>query len=158
MAEYHNLDIKPIPESVLYINENLLADISASDIELTSEQMRTPDTQDDNVRIYIPLDLNQSAIIRRLMHIFAMLGDVSEKNELHYSREVDRIISQLEIYDQIWFIREGDCEVSHSHKATLLAKEIIGILHENEGMGELFPYEHIEDLRREYGLQSEDND
>ena len=66
--------------------------------------------------------------------------------------EVSILVSQIEIYDQIWFVREGDCGNRHSRKATELVKDVWVILMENEGSGEIFPYELAEELRNEYGL------
>ena len=56
------------------------------------------------------------------------------------------------IYDQIWFAKQGDFGNRHSRKATLLADEIIKILEENEGCANLFPYDIIEMLMKEYKI------
>lgn len=66
--------------------------------------------------------------------------------------EVRILVSQIEIYDQIWFVREGDCGNRHIRKATELVKDVLEIMMENEGSGETFPYELAEELRNEYEL------
>ncbi len=58
MSIHHKLDIYPEPEKVLYINEVAIADN-------TADQLSYDEEQPDNVRIYVPLDLNHRAIIRR---------------------------------------------------------------------------------------------
>jgi len=62
--EHHRLDPYPIPKdkTPLYINEPWLIDKSL----LEHLQHREPEEQPDNVRIYLPMDLNQEAILRRL--------------------------------------------------------------------------------------------
>ena len=60
----HRLDPYPIPKdkTPLYINEPWLIDKSL----LEHLQHREPEEQPDNIRIYIPMDLNQEAILRQL--------------------------------------------------------------------------------------------
>ena len=65
MSTHHMLDIAPIPEKVLYINEPWLIDSSFDGMEKVSEE---PDPNPDNVRVYLPLDLNAEAILRRLRY------------------------------------------------------------------------------------------
>ena len=63
--EHHNLDIHPIPKekAALYINEPWLIDET---VEIMESQ---PDTALDNIRVYVPLDLNKEAILRRLRDV-----------------------------------------------------------------------------------------
>lgn len=51
------------------------------------------------------MDLNKDAILRRLDNIIGLYGEAREDNEIEFSIDVGMIISQLEIYDQIWFVR-----------------------------------------------------
>lgn len=70
---HHNLDIHPIPADVLYVNELSLAgkvpyetkDDTAKEItgKKKSEGGILPD---DNVRIYVPMDLNADIIMWQL--------------------------------------------------------------------------------------------
>ena len=71
-------------------------------------QLELRSQPEDNVRVYIPLDINENAILRRLHHIFWKYGDVSEANEAPFCSEVETLVSQVEIYDQVWFARDGD--------------------------------------------------
>lgn len=105
----------------------------------------------ENVRVYIPLDINRNAILRRLDDLISRYGEANEENEMSFGSDVDAIISQIEIYDQIWFVREMPEKGKHSVKAINLVKEVIGRL-ENipDGCAESFPYETIEELKREW--------
>lgn len=62
--KHRRLDLYPIPKdkTLLYINEPWLIDKSL----LEHLQHREPEEQPDNVRIYIPMGLNQEAILRWL--------------------------------------------------------------------------------------------
>lgn len=148
MAQHHSLDINTIPEKTLYVNETDLADLTVLDDYPPNADVSAL----DNVRIYVPLDLNHHAIIRRLRDIYIRYGSPEESTESYFCQEVGRIIVHLEIYDQIWFARQGDSGNGHSQYATELVLEIISILEENEGCAELFPYETIEELKNEYKL------
>lgn len=149
MTTHHTLDIHPKPEKVLYINEPELADQTVLNYERISKLEEQPG---DNIRIYVPLDLNHDAILRRLNDIYYRYDNLTEFNELIIQQEVCILISQIEIYDQIWFVREGDCGNKHSRRATDLVKAVIAILMENEGCAEMFPYELVEELRKEYSI------
>ena len=149
------LDIAPIPEKVLYINEPWLIDVSFDGMEKVSEE---PDPDPDNVRVYLPLDLNAEAILRRLRYVVYRYGEANEANESNYSADVYRLVSQIEIYDQVWRIRDGDMTVGkdgrirgHSRKAIQLVREFVGILEKiPDGCAELFPFELIDELNKEY--------
>lgn len=166
---HHNLDPWPIPKekAPLYINEPRLIDESLRSIE----QNMDIDPSEDNIRVYVPLDINRDAIIRRLNHIVYRYGEANEDNEMEFSIDVDMIISQLEIYDQLWFVREGPAkntpvrnspktnddeeilyeEGNHSNRGISLAEEIIKILEDiPDGCAEMFPFDAIDELSREY--------
>lgn len=102
--EHHRLDPYPIPKNKmsLYGNEPWLSDKAL----LEYQRHREPEEQEDNVRIYIPMDLNKEAILRRMDRVIWQYGEVTETNEMDFTIAVDMIISQLEIYNQIWFVRQ----------------------------------------------------
>ena len=104
MSKHHKLDIYPIPkdEQPFYINEPWLIDAS---LFWEKEFPYGPEEANDNFRVYIPLDLNKEAILRRLDHIILKYGKVNWKNEFNFSVDVERLVSQLEIYDEFWYIR-----------------------------------------------------
>lgn len=52
-------------------------------------------------------------------------GEATEENEMEFGMDVGMIISQLEIYDQMWFIRHMPEEREHSQEAKKLVREII---------------------------------
>ena len=112
----------------------------------------------DNIRIYVPLDLNEDRILSRLRYIIGKYRVASESNEMDFSSEVGKLIYQIEIYDQIWFVREGDYKTDehgrisgHSRKAINLVKKFVTEL---EGItdecAEMFPFDLIEELKKEY--------
>ena len=62
-------------------------------------------------------------------------------------QDVEMLISQIEIYDQIWYVRHMPKDGEHS----LEAKELIAKLEEiPDGCAERFPFEIIDRLREEY--------
>ncbi len=78
-------------------------------------------------------------------------GEASEKNESDYIYDVVTLISQIEIYDQIWFVRHHPAVGKHSVEAIKLVKEFVKKLEEIEAYdAEMFPYTTIEKLRKEF--------
>lgn len=147
--EHHSLDPYLIPKDkkLLYINEPWLIDKSL----LEYPHHREPDEKEDNIRIYLPMDLNKDAILRRLDYIIVVYGEAREDNETDFSIDVGMIISQLEIYDQIWFVRHMPKKGEHSREAKKLAAEIVDRLEEIPDCGaECFPFELIDELKEEY--------
>ena len=95
----HKLDCKPIPENVLYINELDLADSVPYETNIEMEKALTGKCKeeggvlpDDNVRIYVPIDINADAIMRRLHLLFVTMDYPTEYNESAYSFAVRRRI------------------------------------------------------------------
>ena len=112
---------------------------------------REPEDKPDNIRIYIPLDINHNAILRRLDRIIAFYKEVSWKNEMDFDEDVSMLLSQLEIYDQIWYVRHMPPEGGHSREGIALVKEFVSRLEEiPDGCAECFPFDMIEELRQEY--------
>lgn len=147
---HHTLDVYPMPreKEPMFINEPWLIDHTLMEYPIAREQ---PDKEEDNVRVYIPLDINRCAILRRLDAVIVKFGEANEENEGDFSIEVNEIISQVEIYDQIWYVRESKENMKHSQRAMELMKEIIERLENIEDGGtECFPFETIEELRMEY--------
>lgn len=147
--ERHRLDPYPIPQdrTPLCINEPWLIDKSL----LEYPPHREPDEKADNVRIYIPMDLNRDAILRRLDRVIAQYGEATEENEMEFSIDVGMVISQLEIYDQVWFVRHMPPDGEHSMEAISLVKEVVARLEEiPDGCAECFPFDTIDELKREY--------
>ena len=70
---HHKLDIHPIPEEMLYVNDPSLAVKVPYETENEMEKAVTGTKKseggilpDDNVRIYVPMDLNAEGIMWRL--------------------------------------------------------------------------------------------
>ena len=128
---HHDLDIHPIPEKVLYINDLSIAD-TAFGYETKKQHQKAITGKihanggilaDDNVRIYIPLDLNADQILSRLQQIYRVMGNPNDMNEMEFS-----------------------CEVIE------LTKKIINVLMEDEGCAECFPYDVVDELKAEFGI------
>ncbi len=146
--EHHILDPYPIPKDkgALFINEPWLVDKS-----LTGSYTETaPEKKNDNVRIYVPIDLNKEAILRRLDRIIYHYGEADEKNEFEFGTDVGLLISQIEIYDEVWSVRHMPEESEHSVEAKELVREFIARLEDiPDGCAECFPFETIEELSEE---------
>ncbi|MBP3793172.1 MAG: hypothetical protein ILA24_03930 [Ruminococcus sp.] len=155
--EHHNLDAFPIPkdEKPLYINEPWLIDRSLEWI-MQERVSADPLPDDDNIRVYLPMDISKASILRRLDWVIMHYGEVSFwNNESDFDCDVRNLISQIEIYDQIWFVRHMPKHGRHSAEAIELVREFIEKLKEiPEGDGEMFPYNTIEELQKEYIDQS----
>lgn len=162
---HHDLDIHPIPEKVLYINELGIADTvfyyntEEQHQKALTGRIRTNGgiLPDDNVRVYVPLDLNAAQILNRLQQIYQIMESPDDTNELEFSYQVGKIISQLEIYDQVWVARDlGNAvrigEHLHSKNGIELAGKIVSILLEDEGCAECFPYDVVDELKKEFGI------
>ena len=153
--EHHTLDVHPIPKekTPLYINEPWLIDCSLLEIGNRSAE---PEQEQDNISVYIPLDINKGAILRRLELLIAHYEEANEKNEIDFSIDVNMLVSQIEIYDQIWFVRHMPENGDHSREAVELVREFVTRLEEiPDGCAELFPFELIDALRKEYLRQTE---
>ena len=97
------------------------------------------------------LDLVAARVARRLDNIIGLYGEAREDNEIEFSIDVGMIISQLEIYDQIWFVRHMPKKGEHSREAKELVTEIIARLEDiPDGCAECFPFELIDELKQEY--------
>ena len=97
------------------------------------------------------MDLNKVAILRRLDNIIRLYGEAKEDNENEFIIDVGMIISQLEIYDQIWFVRHAPKKGEHSREAIELVTEIIARLEGiPDGCAECFPFELIDEFKQEY--------
>lgn len=104
-----------------------------------------------NIRVYIPMDICKESILRRLSFIINRYGAATEANEMDYAYDVVNLISQIEIYDQIWFIRHMPKQGKHSVEAIELVKEFVAKLEEIEEVdSEMFPYTTIEKLKKEF--------
>ena len=161
MSDHHSLDVWPLPreQNPMFINEPWLIDDSIY-FESAKQMMsmREPEDEEDNRRVYIPLDLNKKAFLRRLEHVLDKYPDITWRNESNVYAEVRTILTQIEIYDQLWFVREGNFKTDenhmicgHSQHATEVVKEIIEKL-EAIDTCEDFPYDIIDELKKEYEL------
>jgi hypothetical protein len=149
-SRHHDLDIHPIPEdkNPLFVNEPWLIDQSQAVMDYVN---KAPEPAEDNIRIYIPFDINKSAIIRRLFDLIDRYVEANEDNEFNFSSDVDALVSQIEIYDQVWSVKHMQEEGSRSKEAIELVEEFIERLEEiPDGGAELFPFELIEKLREQY--------
>ena len=143
--QHHRLDPYPIPKdkTPLYINEPWLIDKSLSEYP----SHREPEETEDNVRLYIPMALNREAILRRRDRVIAYYREANGENEMEFRVDVDAIISQIEIYDQVWYVRCMPYEGKHSREAISLVKKFITRLEGiTDDCAECFPFDTIEKL------------
>ena len=149
--EHHTLDVHPIPKekTPMFINEPWLIDRTI--FETATSLSPEPEQEEDNIRVYIPLDINREAIFRRLHEIVYRYEEANEANEFNFESEVEQLVSQIEIYDQIWYVRHMPKEGKHSAEAISLVREFISRLEEiPDGCAETFPFEMIDELTEEY--------
>lgn len=147
--KHHHLDPYPDPKdkSVLFINEPWIADKTHLEYNKDSDI----DKKEDNVRVYVPIDLSKDAILRRLDRIIYHYEEANEDNESEFSIDVNMLIAQMEIYDQIWYVRHMPRDGEHSVEAVALVKEFVARLEEiPDGCAEYFPFETIDELKSEY--------
>lgn len=103
------------------------------------------------------MDLNAAQILNRLQQIYRIMESPDDTNELEFSYQVGKSISQLEIYDQVWVARDlGNAvrikEHLHSKNGIELAGKIVSVLLEDEGCAERFPYDVVDKLKMEFGI------
>ena len=74
--ENHRIDQYPVPKDKdsLYINEPSLVDKSLVDDSVSDDL----DPEEDNIKIYVPLDINKKAILRKLDRVIAHYGECTE--------------------------------------------------------------------------------
>lgn len=161
---YYKLDTHPIHKETMYINELDFIMNNSYEMRIDYEKALSGEIvskggilPDDNVRVYVPMDLNARNIMWQLEVLYNTLGDVEEKNEFAYRDGVQKLIYQLEVYDQVWIERNltkviGNGEKTHSEQGRELAQKMIEYLESEEGSAELFPYEIIDELKEEYGV------
>ena len=148
---HHKLDIHPIPENVLYINELSLAAKVPYETKQETEKALTGKTvsdggilPNDNVRIYIPMDLNADNIMRQLQSLYIGVG---------------KLISQLEIYDQVRVVRDlanatrkANGGELHSQQGIALARKMVEFMEQHGGNEECFPYDEISEFKAAFWL------
>lgn len=70
---------------------------------------------------------------------------------MDFNEDVSMILSQLEIYDRIWYIRHMPQEGEHSKRnyscERICCRNLEAI---PDGCAEKFPFDMIEELKREY--------
>lgn len=113
----------------------------------------------DNVRIYGPMNLNDEVIMQRLELLYLTFGSPTEGNESSYNQAVKQLVSQLEIYDQVWVARDlahavqkENGGIVHSERGIELARKMVEYLLEDEGSAECFPFEIIDELKEAFCL------
>ncbi len=142
---HHDLDIYPMPkdQAPLYVNEPWIVDGSL--LEGVTGEVNQPD---DNVRVYVPLDISKDVILLRLQMIIAKYGEANEANELDFHAEVRQLVYQIELYDQIWTARHS---VDGTDKVVELVEEFVALLEGiPDGCAEYFPFALIKELREDY--------
>ena len=153
MAFHHRIDPYPMPKNPIYVNEPWIIDeAKAVLLENIDDPKNYTDSAPDNVRVFLPLDINRETVLRRLSFIIGKYGEANEENEFHFELEVSQLLSQVEIYDQIHFARNGGVG-NHSEEGRNLVREFVKELKEiPDGCAERFPFEMIDELEAEYNI------
>lgn len=159
-------EVKDIPEDITIVNDLSIAGLS-EDFEWKEDYLKLLEGKkiseggllpEDNVRIYVPIDISQEMILSKLSSLFCELGEVTWRNEMDYSVQVSTLITLLQLYDQL-LIEQGNFpvvqtgETLHSKLAIETAKQMCDILIRNEGTGDTFPYDEIGELSKKYGFE-----
>ena len=142
---HHDLDIYPRPKdhAPLYVNEPWIVDGSL--LEGVTGEVNVPD---DNIRVYVPLDISKDVILLRLKIVIAKYGEANESNELDFLREVRQLVYQIELYDQVWKARNS---IDRMDKVVDLVEEFVAILKQiPDDCAEHFPLALIEELKTDY--------
>ena len=151
---YHDIETASMTKGRqrIFVNEPWLIDLSnPPQLKADVNKCRDPEQTSDNIRVYIPLDLNHVAILRRLDWVILKYGEATEENESRFAEEIETVISQLEIFDQLRFTSDISKTAKHRPAAVKLAKEIIMRLKTIPDAGaESFPFELIEELQHEF--------
>ena len=148
--QHHILDVWPEPKESMprFINEAWLVDDT---VNVVPDERTPPEKEPDNIRIYVPLDLNKKAILRRLEAIIEQYGYTTKYNEKIYSHDVERLIYQIEIYDQYCYVKELPKGQKHSTKGIELVKAFVDRLDKITVIdSEYFPYRMIREMNAEY--------
>ena len=145
----YKLDLNPKSkdENNIYASEPWLIDKTLLDFDICPEF----DENEDNIRMFVPLDLNKESILRRLDKLIYHYGEVREYNEYEFSTDVDLLVAQIEIYDQVWCKRHNLDQGMHSSEALELVKAFVSRLEEiPDACAERFPFETIDELKEDY--------
>lgn len=112
-----------------------------------------PNDTDDNIRIYVPIDINQDSVMDRLYNVINRYKEANEDNEMSFSVDVAILLNQLNVYDEYWSEHEEQTNKKHSSHGTELAKKMIEALRNiPDGCAECFPFETIDQLKKDYNL------
>lgn len=123
--------------------------------EYICEHVKAANVFDD-----VPMDLNMNEIMFRVYRLYSVLGYPTERNESEFSTKMGQIVSQLEIYDQVWAVRDMEHAIQkdhptvrHSQQGTALARKLIDYMETHDGCAEFYPYDIIEELKSTFWLE-----
>lgn len=123
--------------------------------EYICEHVKAANVFDD-----VPMDLNMNEIMFRVYRLYSVLGYPTERNESEFSTKMGQIVSQLEIYDQVWAVRDMEHAIQkdhptvrHSQQGTALARKLIDYMETHDGCAECYPYDIIEELKSTFWLE-----
>ena len=142
---HHDLDIYPRPkdQAPLFVNEPWIVDNTL--LEGVTGEENAPD---DNIRVYVPLDISKDVILLRLKILISKYGEANEANELAFLGEVRQLVYQIELYDQIWTARNS---IDGMNMVVELVEEFVTLLEGiPDGCAEHFPFALIEELKQDY--------
>ena len=87
-----------------------------------------------------------------LMTLYSLTNTmISIEHEMEFSIDVGMLVSQIEIYDQVWYVRHMPPKGEHSLEAMDLVRAFVAKLEEiPDACAEWFPFDLIDQLREEY--------
>lgn len=136
-------------------------DVRTFEILTDREKAESGGLPDDNVRVHVPLNISADSILSDVNQVYERLGLPDGYNDFYFFEEMRKIYRKLDIYDEVLKERypekvvhyhDGDRVVSYSENTIQVVKEMIRIMEENEGCGEMFPYDAIDALKDDYFL------
>lgn len=103
--KHYKLDHFPISEDVkpIFVNDPELVDASLRSVDRQHDKTKCENDQlhSENLRVYVPLDINRDTILRRIDYIIGRYGEVNEVNEYYFYEDVMQVVSQIELYNQV---------------------------------------------------------
>ena len=114
--------------------------------------------QPDTYTVYVPMIVNKEKIVCKLRELIARLGDCDWRNEMDYQVETDKLIRQIEVFDEL-VKQESGVDTAHAEETVALVKDFVAILMQmTDDDGETYPYEEILELSKEYRLEITEED
>ncbi len=74
---------------------------------------------------FLFLWIYKSRVHHRLRVLINKYGEANEDNEMFFDTDVSKLVSQIEVYDQIWYVRDKEFGGKHSRKSIELVRDFL---------------------------------